>query len=105
METNSSFLTTIAGDGFALKVTRIFSSSKAKDKGGTKHGTVLLVKVTNGTIRVGQQIRILAGAIITDFIARIEKDRVKIESAEVGDEVGICLSTSRLRQFNCLLEK
>ncbi len=105
METNSSVLTTIAGDGFVLEVTRIFSSSKAKDRCNTKHGTIMLVKVTDGIVNVGQQIKILAGPIITDNIIRIEKDGVEVESAKTGDDVGICLSDSRLRQFNDLLKK
>jgi len=93
---------TIEGVGFLFNgiITGIFVASSARTKCGTKHCTILLVTVTGGKIRVGQEISIsINGNIVEDAIVYMEKHKTSVDSAQKDDQVGICLHESSLKKF------
>ncbi|MDP3986492.1 MAG: hypothetical protein Q8P77_03655 [Candidatus Veblenbacteria bacterium] len=97
--------------GFA-KVENIFSASSAKNKCATKiptkHGTIIIATIKHGFARNGMDITVSTGnntPLITDQIARLELNGKEIETANIGEKVGICLVNTRLRKIKRVLTR
>lgn len=85
----------IVGDDFTIAAKRFFTSSSAKVKNtGNTKGLVILGKVEQGRVSAQTKIRICLPQhqdVYADIV-RLEKNRRQISEAEVGDEVGLCVS-------------
>jgi len=61
---------------------------------------IVLGKITEGTIFKGDKINFSLGEeILTDTVRSIEKDRKEITPAVKNEEIGICLSKTKLREL------
>lgn len=97
----------MVGKGVELQINRAFIASSAKKKCKTKTCLVLTGKILTGKLITGETIYLsLDGENLplkNDIVARIEKQQIGIEYAVPGDEIGICLTNTRLSQLKAFL--
>ncbi|MFZ5390878.1 MAG: hypothetical protein ACOZAJ_01205 [Patescibacteria group bacterium] len=97
---------TIEGKDFQGIVKKIIYSSEAQSltTNPTK-GTILLAEITKGTVSLtNKAVEIFVdGTKIFDNMVRLEKNRTGILQASEGDNIGICLEKSRVKEFAQLL--
>ncbi len=97
---------TIEGKNFQGIVKKIIYSSEAQSMttSPTK-GTILLAEITKGTVSLSNKaVEIfIDGAKLFDNMVRLEKNRTGILQANEGDNIGICLEKSRVKEFAQLL--
>jgi len=84
-----------------VEVDNFFRSSSAlhKDPESGTQGTILLGKVTKGTLQSGKEIQLIIGEKkIVDTVVRIEIEGCKRDSVSKG-EIGICLKKTTVEQL------
>ncbi|PIQ68503.1 MAG: hypothetical protein COV91_03765 [Candidatus Taylorbacteria bacterium CG11_big_fil_rev_8_21_14_0_20_46_11] len=97
----------ILGDGVKMTLADAFRASSAIEKGGTKHGVVIIVDVDEGKVVPGETIMFKVPAsgspALEDVVARVEFEKQPVGFAGPGKSVGICLSKARLRDIRPFL--
>jgi translation elongation factor EF-Tu-like GTPase len=76
----------VAGGSFSMPVQDVFTISG--------RGTVVTGKVERGTVTVGDALEVVdaSGGVIATSCSGVEKFRSKLDSASVGDNVGLLLT-------------
>ena len=86
-------------DGTLEIVPNRFFGISGKKNFGRK--TVILCNVVKGKIAVGEEIVIMSpdGSFIKEMVKKIEKNKTSISVAVTGDEVGVQLTHTKLREL------